>query len=147
MPNEIDTNTWIIYALLAAGTAALVSIFGKVGMEGVNSDLATGVRSIVQMLFVVGVVMCLGLANQVKTLHGKAMIMIVLSGVAGGASWLFGFRALHLAKVGKVAPLDKLSVPLAALLAFMFLGERLAWKNWAGIGLITIGAYLVALKK
>jgi len=146
MPNLFDTPKWVIYALLAACTAALVSFFGKIGMEGIDSDLATSVRSIVQMLFVVGIALSLGLQRKIGTLHGKAMLMIVLSGMAGGASWLFGFRALRLNQISKVAPLDKLSVPMAAILAVIFLGEPVGWKNWIGIALITAGAYLVAIK-
>ena len=147
MPNLFDpANKWIVYALLGALTAALVSFFGKIGMEGIDSDLATTVRSIVQMLFVVLVALGFGLQSKIGTLHRKALLMIVLSGIAGGASWIFSFRALRLNQISRVAPLDKLSVPIAAVLAVIFLGEPVGWKNWAGIALITGGAYLVAMK-
>jgi transporter family protein len=137
----------LLYAVLAAVSAALVGIFGKVGMEGIDSNLATAVRSLVMTLFLIGVVALLGLWTKIPTLHGKAMGMIVLSGVAGATSWLFGFRAIQLIGVSKVAPIDKLSVPLAVVLAVLLLGERPSLINWLGIAAITGGAYLAALPR
>jgi bacterial/archaeal transporter family protein len=144
MPDTI--STWLLYALLAAGCAALVSIFGKIGMKGINSDLATAVRSVVQASFVVLFATALGSMRHLNTLHRWAIGAIVLSGVAGGLSWIFGFRAIQLAGVSKVAPIDKLSMPLAVVLAVIFLKERPSGVNWAGIALIAGGVYLAAYR-
>jgi transporter family protein len=140
------SSSWLIYALLAAACAALVSFFGKIGMRGVNSDLATAVRSIVQASFVVIFAATIGSMRHIGTLHRWAIGAIILSGVAGGLSWIFGFRAIQLVGVAKVAPIDKLSMPLAVILAVIFLGERPSGVNWAGIGLIVVGVYLAAYR-
>src|SRR5262249_51866437 len=132
----MQEHLWILYALLAAVTAALVSIFGKIGMEGINSDLATTVRGVAQALLLVLFATALGLWKNIHTIHGKAWGMIVLAGAAGAASWLFMFKALELAPASRVAPLDKLSVPFAVVLAFIFLKERPLPINWTGVGLI-----------
>ena len=137
---------WWAYALLAALCAALVSIFGKVGMRGVNSDLATAVRSIVQAGFVVAFAAGAGVVTNLRQLHGRAAAMIILSGVAGGLSWIFMFRALQQADVSRVGPIDKLSMPLAILIAVMLLGERPTGLNWTGIAMIVAGAYLAATR-
>jgi transporter family protein len=140
-----DSNsTWLLYAFLAAACAALVSIFGKIGMKGINSDLATAVRSVVQALFVVSFATAIGSMRHLGTLHRWAIAAIICSGVAGGLSWIFGFRAIQLAGVAKVAPIDKLSMPLAVILAVIFLKERPSATNWAGIALIAVGVYLAA---
>ena len=142
-----DTNSnWLIYAFLAAACAALVSIFGKIGMKGINSDLATALRSVVQASFVVLFASSIGVMRHLGTLHRWAVGAIVLSGVAGGLSWIFGFRAIQLAGVSKVAPIDKLSMPLAVVLAVIFLKERPSAVNWSGIALIAVGVYLAAHK-
>jgi transporter family protein len=139
-------NTWWMYALLGAVAAAMISVLGKKGMEGVDSNVATGVRSVVQALFVVGMVTVMRQWPGVKTIHGKAMGMIVLAGVCGGLSWLFMFKALSMAPVSKVGPIDKLSMPMGVVLAVMLLGERPGWVNWGGIGLVVVGAYLAGWK-
>jgi transporter family protein len=138
------SSSWLLYAFLAAACAALVSIFGKLGMKGVNSDMATAVRSVVQALFVVCFAISIGVMRHIGTLQRWAILAIILSGVAGGLSWIFGFRAIQLAGVSKVAPIDKLSMPLAVILAVIFLGERPSAINWAGIALIAVGVYLAA---
>lgn len=140
---------WLIYALLAAITAALVSIFGKVGMKEVNPDLATAARSIVQAGFVVGFVIVMGGLQHLGALAGRplALTMVLLSGVAGGLSWIFGFRALQLAAVSQVSPVDKLSVPIAILLSVLLLGDRPSGLNWLGIAMIVGGVYLTALPR
>ena len=136
---------WWLYALLGAVCAALVSIFGKIGMKGVNSDLATAVRSIVQAGFVVGFALLVGvISNLRQQLHGRAIVMIVLSGVAGGLSWIFMFRALQKADVSLVGPIDKLSMPLSIVLAVVLLHERPTAINWIGIAMIGVGVYLAA---
>lgn len=140
---------WLAYALLAAACASLVWVFGKLGMQGVQSDLATAVRSVVQAGFVVGFAMTLGAFGHVKELSARplTLTMIVLSGVAGGLSWIFGFRALQLAQPSQVQPIDKLSVVLTALLAFVFLGDRPSLVNWLGIAMLAVGAYLSSLPR
>ncbi len=135
---------WLHFAILAAVCAAAINIFGKIGMEGLDSDISTAVRSIVQAGFVVGFVTTLGSWSKLKDLTGRpmAIAMIVCSGIAGGLSWIFAFRALKLAHVSQVAPIDKLSMPLGILLAVIILGERPSLTNWIGILMIAGGAYL-----
>lgn len=137
---------WLIYAFLSALAAGFVGIFGKVGMKEVDSNLATAIRSVVMTVFLVGFCTAIGAWNKMQTLHGKAVGMIVCSGVAGAVSWLFYFKALQLAPVSKVAPIDKLSMPLAIVLAVVLLAERPTKLNWVGIGMIAVGAYLAAAK-
>ncbi|HET6249153.1 MAG TPA: EamA family transporter [Tepidisphaeraceae bacterium] len=137
---------WLFYALLAAVSAAFVSIFAKIGMEGINSTVATTVRSAVMLVFLLAICTGQELWGHLPKIRGWAVVMIALSGIAGATSWLFGFKALAVGgKVTQVAPIDKLSVPLAAVLAFCLLRDRPAWWNWAGIILIAFGAYLTAL--
>jgi transporter family protein len=135
---------WLLYAVLAAVSAAVVGILAKVGMKEVNPILATALRSVVMMVFTLTVCSVKKRWEHLSQVHATAYLMIVLSGIAGATSWLFGFEALHLANVSKVAPIDKLSVPLAAILAVIFLGERPTGINWLGIALIALGAYLTA---
>ena len=139
-------QSWLVYALLSAACAAFVGIFGKIGMRGIDSSLATAVRSIIMTLFLVGVCSALGIWSKVHSLHAKAVTMIVVSGVAGAFSWLFYFKAIQLGEVSQVAPIDKLSMPLAVLLAVFILGERPSILNWVGIGLIAGGAYLATVQ-
>ena len=136
----------VMYAIAAAVAAALVGILGKAGMKGVNSDLATGLRSIAQALAVVLFITITRLWSKLNTVHTTGAVMILLSGIAGATSWICGFRAIQLIGVSKTAPLDKLSVPLAVVLAVLFLGERPNKLNWVGVGLIVGGAYLASLK-
>lgn len=138
-----DTR-WLHYAILAAVCAASINLFGKVGMKAIDPDLSTAVRSVVQALFVATFVAAIGSWGKLGTLRNQplAISMIVASGIAGGLSWIFAFRALQLADVSRVAPIDKLSMPLGILLAVLLLGERPSLVNWAGILLIAGGAYL-----
>jgi len=140
---------WLIYAILAAACAAMISILGKLGLKGINSDLATALRSIVQATFVVAFAAIVGVFRHASQLQGnhKAYLSIIGAGVLGGLSWIFAFRALALAEASKVAPIDKLSMPMAVILAFVLLGERPSGVNWAGVGLIVVGAYLATLAK
>ncbi|WP_438444879.1 EamA family transporter [Gorillibacterium sp. sgz5001074] len=137
---------WLVYALLSALTAALVSIFGKIGLKSVDSNTATAVRAIIMSLLLVGVVWAQGNLGKIQTLFAdrKTLLFIVLSGGAGAASWLFYFLALKHGKVSQVAPVDKLSVVLATIIAVAFLGEKLSLLGGAGIGLIAVGVVLVA---
>lgn len=140
-------QSWLVYALLSAGAAALVGIFGKIGMRDVDSNLATAVRSIVMTLFLLGVCQVLGLWSRLSSINGKALGMIVLSGIAGATSWLFYFKAIQVGTVAQVAPIDKLSMPLAVVLAVLLLGDRPTLINWAGIGLMAGGAILAGWPK
>jgi transporter family protein len=144
MPNQ----SWLAYAIFAALAASLVSIFAKVGMKDIDPTLATTVRSAIMFVFLI--IVCTGerLWNKLPTIHGLAITMITLSGLAGAISWLFGFKALAVGgQVTQVAPIDKLSVPLAAILAFLLLRDRPSALNWTGILLIAFGAYLTSLPR
>lgn len=141
------TYLWLIFALLSAITAALVSIFGKIGLKGIDANTATAVRSIIMAAFLVFVVLIQGKLNQIPSIisNRKTIIFIVLSGFAGALSWLFYFMSLNFGKVSQVAPIDKLSVVFAVILSILFLGEKVSIISGLGVGLIAIGAILVAL--
>lgn len=136
---------WLLYALLSAIAAAFVGIFGKLGMNTLDSTYATAVRSVVMTIFLIGVVTTMGLWGKGKDVRGWPLISIILSGVAGAVSWLFYFKAIQLGKVAQVAPVDKLSMPFAVILAVLVLQEKFAWFNWAGVALVVGGAYLASL--
>lgn len=139
---------WLIYALLSAAMAALVAIFGKIGLAGVDANTATAMRSVIMALFLLGVLVYEGKMGQIATVaaNKKAMSFILLSGLAGALSWLFYFVALKNGNVSQVGPVDKLSVVIAVILSVLFLGERLSLVNTAGVVLIAAGALLVAIK-
>jgi transporter family protein len=140
------TDSWLFWALLSAAFAALTAIFAKVGVENVNSDFATFVRTIVILLAAGGIVIAFGNWQSPASIAPRTWFFLVLSGCATAASWLCYFRALKLGEAGRVAPIDKLSVVLVAVFAFAFLGERYSPMNWLGIALITGGAVLIALQ-
>lgn len=139
--------SWLIYAILSAVFAALVSIFGKIGLQDVDSNTATAIRAVIMTIFLFGVVLFQGNLGKVPEIleDRKALLFIVLSGVAGATSWIFYFLALKFGEVSQVAPIDKLSVVIAAVLAMFFLGEKISLMNGFGIALITIGVILTAL--
>lgn len=139
-------GSWLWYAVGSAVMAALVSIFGKVGLKGVDPNTATTIRAVIMMLFLFGVLMVQGKLSQIGEVltNRKAMIFIVLSGVAGAMSWLFYFIAIQKGDVSKVAPIDKLSVVLAVAFAILFLGEKLSLWGGIGVGLIAIGVLITA---
>lgn len=140
-------SAWLFYALLSAASAALVAIFGKIGLQQLDANTATAIRAIVMALFLVAVVVVQGKLNLVGTVFAdkKALLFIVLSGVAGALSWLFYFMAIKNGEVSKVAPIDKLSVVFAVVLAVILFGEKVSLIAGIGIALITGGALLVAL--
>lgn len=142
---EAPLSSWLFWALLSAGFAALTAIFAKVGIENVNSDFATLIRTVVILIVAAGIVVGTGHWQAPGSLSGKTWSFLVLSGVATGLSWLCYFRALQLGKAAQVAPIDKLSVVLVAVFAALLLGERLPPTGWLGIGLIAGGAVLVAI--
>ena len=145
-PRMITTSNWFFWALLSAVFAALTAIFAKIGLEGVDSDLATLVRTVVIFAVLAGFVYFAGKWRDPFELSSRTWLFLVLSGLATGASWVCYFRALKMGNASLVAPIDKLSVVLVALLGVMFLGEKLLLRNWVGIILIAIGAVLVGLK-
>jgi transporter family protein len=132
------------WALLSAAFAALTAIFAKVGIENVNSDFATFIRTIVILIALGGILAATGNFQPLNTLSSKTYLFLVLSGLATGASWIAYFRALKIGQAAQVAPVDKLSVVLVAVFGVMFLGEKLAPQNWLGVALIMAGAVLVA---
>ncbi|MEO5325914.1 EamA family transporter [Mesorhizobium sp. CC13] len=139
-------ESWQFWAVLSAVFAALTAIFAKVGVENVNSDFATLIRTVVILLVLAGIVTATGQAQALGTISGKTYAFLALSGLATGASWLCYFRALKLGNAAQVAPIDKLSVVLVAVFGAVFLGERLGPANWLGVALIAAGAVLVAYK-
>ncbi len=138
--------SWVFWALLSAGFAALTAIFAKIGVENVNSDFATFVRTVVILFAAAMIVYATGNWQQPSSVSAKTWLFLVLSGAATGASWICYFRALKLGDAGRVAPIDKLSVVFVAVFAVLFLGERLALPNWLGVILIACGAVLVAYR-
>ncbi|PLR85617.1 EamA family transporter [Bacillus canaveralius] len=140
-------SLWLIYALLAAISAALVSIFGKIGLQNIDPNTATAVRAIIMAVFLIGVVAFEGNLQKIPEIinQKRTFMFIILSGIAGATSWLFYFMALRVGKVSQVAPIDKLSVVLATVLAILFLGEKISLLNGLGVALIAIGVVLTAL--
>lgn len=135
---------WWIYALLSAFFAALTAIFAKVGIKGVDTDLATAIRTIVILVIAWGIAFIRGGAYTIHTLTKQNIIFLTLSGIATGLSWIFYFKALQLGNVSQVAPVDKMSVAIAIILAVIFLGEPLTAKTAVG-ALLIIGGTLVLI--
>ena len=138
--------SWQLWALLSAAFAALTAIFAKVGVEHVNSDFATLVRTIVVVVALTAILAATNQFQPLGSISGRTYLFLTLSGLATGASWLCYFRALKLGDASRVAPIDKLSVVLVAVFGVLFLGERLALPNWLGVLFIACGAILVAYK-
>lgn len=136
---------WSIYALFSAVFASLVAIFGKIGLRGIDSTLATTVRSVVMAIFLVLVSLSLGKFSFLNTFNNKAVFFIVLSGVAGAMSWLFYFFAIKSGTVSGVVGIDRTSVVFAFVLAVLFLGETFSAKSALGAALVALGAILMAL--
>ncbi len=134
---------WWIYALLSALFAALTAIFAKVGIKGVDTNVATAIRTVIILIVAWGIVLFKGSQGNIGTLTRNNWIFIVLSGLATGLSWIFYFKALQLGEVSQVAPVDKLSVALAIVLSIVFLGEPLTWKNAIGALLIISGTLVL----
>jgi bacterial/archaeal transporter family protein len=139
-------SSWLVWALLSALFAALTAIFAKVGVENVNSDLATFIRTGVVLVALGAILAARGLFQPLNSISGRTYSFLTLSGVCTGASWLCYFRALQVGDAARVAPVDKLSVVLVAILGVIFLSEHLAAKDWAGVAMITAGAVLIALR-
>ena len=136
---------WFVFAILSAIFAALTSILAKIGIEGVNSNLATAVRTIVVVLMAWFMVFITGNQNGIVDISKKSWIFLILSGLATGASWLCYYKALQLGEASKVVPIDKLSIVITIILAFIFLGEQITLKTLIGCCLIVIGTFIMIL--
>lgn len=136
---------WLLFALLSSIFAALTSILAKVGIEGVNSNLATAVRTMVVVVMAWGIVFLTGAQSGIQEISKKSWIFLILSGLATGASWLCYYRALQIGEASKVVPIDKLSVVITLVLAFVFLNERFTPKSLVGCILIGIGTLVMVL--
>jgi len=136
---------WWIYALLSALFAALTAVFAKVGIKGVNTDLATAIRTVVILIVAWGIAFFRGGVTTIHSLTKQNIIFLCLSGIATGLSWIFYFKALQLGEVSKVAPVDKLSVALAIILSAIFLGETMTPKIVIGALLIIAGTFVLIL--
>lgn len=139
--------TWAIYAALSAFFASLVAIFGKIGIQGVNSNLAVAIRTVIIVLFAWAIVWIQGTAGEITKISKHSWIFLVLSAVATGLSWLFYYRALQLGQASRVAPIDKLSIALTLVLAFTFLGEKPTIGNVVGGTLVTLGVMATVFLK
>lgn len=143
---KLLSESWQFWALLSAVAAASTAIFAKIGISGIGSDFATLIRTVVVLAALALIVVMTGQWQPLGSVSGKTYLFLVLSGLATGASWLCYFRALKLGEASRVAPIDKLSVVFVAVLAALFLGERLAAINWLGVALIATGVILVSVK-
>lgn len=139
-------DSWIFWALLSAVFAAMTAILGKVGVSGVDPDFATLIRVVVILGVAVILVAARGVAQPLSQLPQNTLVFLGLSGLATGASWLCYYRALSLGQAAQVAPVDKLSIVMVAVLGVAFLGEALSFRNWVGIAMIGGGAVLASLK-
>lgn len=136
---------WFIMALLSAVFAALTSILAKIGIEGVNSNLATALRTVVVLAMAWGMVFLTGAQNGISSISRKSWIFLILSGLTTGSSWLCYYRALQIGQASKVVPIDKLSVVITLVMAFAFLHEQFTWKSAVGAVLITAGTLVMVL--
>ena len=143
----ISVSNWFFWALLSAVFAALTAIFAKVGLEGVDSDLATLVRTFVIMAVLIGFVHVTRKWSNPFELSSRTWLFLVLSGLATGSSWVCYFRALKIGEASKVAPVDKLSLLLVAVFAFVFLNERPSVREWVGILMVGAGVLVLAFRR
>jgi len=143
----MSTTSWIYWALLSAVFAALTAIFAKIGIQGIDSDLATLVRTAIIIVVLSAFVWFAGKWSNPFELSRKTWLFLGLSGLATGASWVCYFRALQIGDASKVAPIDKLSLVLVAVFAFAFLGERPSVRDWTGIAMVAGGVLVLALKR
>jgi bacterial/archaeal transporter family protein len=140
-------SSWQVWAVLSAIFAALTAIFAKVGVEDINPDLATLIRTVIVLVTLALILFATGKFTEAGPISAKSWIFLFLSGLGTGASWICYFRALKFGPATLVAPIDKLSVVLVALFGVVFLGERPSWNGWLGIALIAAGAVLIAVKR
>lgn len=136
---------WLLFAILSAVFAALTSILAKIGIEGVDSNLATAIRTVVVLLMAWGMVFLTNAQQGIAEIGRKSWLFLILSGLATGASWLCYYRAIQMGEVSKVVPIDKLSVVITLVLAFVFLHESFTIKSCCGAVLIAAGTLLMVL--
>jgi transporter family protein len=141
------SQSWIFWALLSAAFAALTAIFAKIGIQDVDSDLATLVRTAIVIVILFAFVWFTGKWSNPLLLSSKTWIFLTLSGLATGASWVCYFRSLQLGEASKVAPIDKFSLVLVVIFAVLFLGERPSIRDWTGIGMVASGVMLLEFKR
>ncbi len=143
----LSGHGWFYWAILSAVFAAMTAIFAKIGLEGVNSDLATLIRTCVILLVLSGFVFYAGKWSNPFELSPKTWLFLTLSGLATGASWVCYFRALQSGEASKVAPVDKFSLVLVAIFAVMFLNERPSIRDWLGILMVTAGVVILSFRR
>ena len=136
---------WIVFALLSAFFAALTSILAKIGIENINSNLATAIRTIVVLIMAWGIVFFSGTHSGITNIHTKIWIFLILSGISTGLSWLFYYKALQLGEASKVVPIDKFSVVISMFMAFFILKEAITIKTVIGGLFITLGTFVLIL--
>ena len=141
------SSSWFTWALLSAVFAAMTAIFAKIGIQGIDSDFATLIRTAIVIVVLAAFVAMAGKWSDPRALTPKTWLFLTLSGLATGASWVCYFRALKVGEASKVAPVDKLSLVLVAIFAFAFLGERPSVREWSGIVMVAGGVLVLALKR
>lgn len=143
--NQTTGSLWVVYALLSALFAALTSILAKIGINGVDSNLATAIRTVVVLVMAWGLVFMTGVQKQISNIGARSWLFLVLSGIATGLSWLFYYQALQMGDASRVVPIDKSSVVISIVLAFVVLKEQLTWQSILGGLLITAGTFVLIL--
>lgn len=143
--NQTTGSLWVVYALLSALFAASTSILAKIGINGVDSNLATAIRTVVVLVMAWGLVFMTGVQKQISNIGARSWLFLVLSGIATGLSWLFYYQALQMGDASRVVPIDKSSVVISMVLAFVVLKEQLTWQSIVGGLLITAGTFVLIL--
>ena len=143
--NQTTGSLWVVYALLSALFAASTSILAKIGINGVDSNFATAIRTVVVLVMAWGLVFMTGVQKQISNIGARSWLFLVLSGIATGLSWLFYYRALQMGDASRVVPIDKSSVVISMVLAFIVLKEQLTWQAIVGGLLITAGTFVLIL--
>ena len=143
--NGTTNSLWVVYAMLSAVFAALTSILAKLGISGIDSNLATAIRTVVVLIMAWGIVFMTGVHKQIPDIGGRSWLFLTLSGLATGLSWLFYYRALQMGDASRVVPIDKSSVVISMILAFVILKEKLTWQSIVGGLLISAGTFVLIL--
>jgi len=143
--NGTSNSLWVVYAMLSAVFAALTSILAKLGISGIDSNLATAIRTVVVLIMAWGIVFMTSVHKQIPDIGGRSWLFLTLSGLATGLSWLFYYRALQMGDASRVVPIDKSSVVISMILAFVILKEKLTWQSIVGGLLISAGTFVLIL--